>query len=89
MKSREIGITGGQIDTMPTVAYLLGINEESYKNTVFGRNLLNTNKNFAVLANRQYVGEATNNQEQQEEIKGIDLADIIIRKNYFKEQGYK
>ena len=89
MKGRDIGITGGQIDTMPTVAYLMGINEDSYNNTVFGRNLLNTNKDFAVLANKQYVGEAANNEELQLQIKGIDLADLIIRKNYFKEQGYK
>ncbi|MDR3541247.1 MAG: LTA synthase family protein [Desulfosporosinus sp.] len=89
MKGREIETTGGQIDTMPTVAYLMGINEASYKNTAFGRNLLNTQKNFAVLANKHYVGEAVNLKEQQEEIQGIDLADLIIRKNYFKEQGYK
>ena len=89
MKGRDIGIAGGQIDTMPTVAYLMGLKEESYKNTVFGRNLLNTNKDFAVLANKQFVGEAANNEEMQNEIKGIDLADLIIRKNYFKEQGYK
>lgn len=89
MKGRDIGITGGQIDTMPTVAYLMGINEESYKNTVFGRNLLNTNRDFSVLANKQCVGEAANNEELQNEIKGIDLADLIIRKNYFQEQGYK
>jgi len=84
-----VAITGGQIDTMPTVAYLMGINEASYKNTVFGRNLLNTNKDFAVLANKQYVGEAANNEELENKIKGIDLADLIIRKNYYKEAGYK
>lgn len=89
MKGRDIGITGGQIDTMPTVACLMGINEESYKNTVFGRNLLNTNKDFAVLANKEYVGEAASNDELQNQIKGIDLADLIIWKNYFKEKGYK
>jgi len=67
----------------------MGINEASYKNTVFGRNLLNTNKDFAVLANKQYVGEAANNEELENKIKGIDLADLIIRKNYYKEAGYK
>jgi len=89
MKGQDIGITGGQIDTMPTVACLMGINEESYKKTVFGRNLLNTSKDFAVLANKEYVGEAASNDELQNEIKGIDLADLIIWKNYFKEKGYK
>lgn len=89
MKGREIFISGGQIDTMPTLAYLMGIPEDHYKNTVFGRNLLNTNKDFAVLANKQYVGEAANNEELQRQIHGIDLADLIIRKNYFKGQGHR
>ncbi|MFZ3130761.1 MAG: LTA synthase family protein [Desulfosporosinus sp.] len=89
LKGREFAITGGQIDIMPTVAYLLGINEDSFRNTVFGRKLLNTNKDFAVLANKQYAGEAENSMEQENQIKGIDLADLVIRKNYFKEAGFK
>jgi len=87
LKGREVALTGGQIDTMPTLASLMGINEDSYKNTAFGRNLLNTNKDFAVLANKQYVGEAANNEELQHQIQGIDLADLIITKNYFKGAG--
>ncbi|HBW35786.1 LTA synthase family protein [Desulfosporosinus sp. BICA1-9] len=89
MKEREIMITGGQIDTMPTIAYLMGVNEDRYKYTVFGRNLLNTNKNFVVLSNRQYIGEAENTTEFENQITGLDIADLVIRKNYFKEAGYK
>ncbi|KGP74923.1 phosphoglycerol transferase [Desulfosporosinus sp. Tol-M] len=89
MNGQEITITGGQIDIMPTIAYLMGIMEDSYQNTVFGRNLLNTKKDFAVLANKQYVGKAENSTEQENRIKGIDLADLVIQKNYFKEAGYK
>lgn len=89
MNGREIAITGGQIDTMPTVAYLMGIKEDSYQNTVFGRNLLNTKKDFAVLSNRLYIGKATNNDDIENQIKGIDIADLVIGKNYFKEAGYK
>ena len=89
MKAQEIKTTGGQIDTMPTVASLMGIDENSYKFTAFGRNLLNTNKDFAVLANQQYVGKPSTKQEEESQIKGIDLADLIIRKNYFKEEGFK
>jgi len=89
MNGREIPTTGGQIDTMPTIAYLMGINEERYSNTVFGRNLLNTKKDFAVLANRQYMGDAENSTEFEHHIKGIDISDLVIRKNYFKVAGYK
>jgi len=89
MNGREIPTTGGQVDIMPTIANLLGTNEERYSNTVFGRNLLNTKKDFAVLANRLYMGEAENSTEFENHIKGIDMADLVIRKNYFKEAGYK
>lgn len=89
MKGQEIKTTGGQIDTLPTVGSLLGINENSYKNTAFGRNLLNTKKNFAILANRQFVGTPSSPQDEENQIKGIDLADLIVQKNYFKEKGFK
>ncbi|WP_242966712.1 LTA synthase family protein [Desulfosporosinus sp. FKA] len=89
MKGQELKITGGQIDTLPTIASLMGISEKTYQNTAFGRNLLNTHKNFAVLANKEYVGQASSETEKNQEITGIDLADLVIEKNYFKAQGYK
>ncbi|AFM41313.1 phosphoglycerol transferase family protein, alkaline phosphatase superfamily [Desulfosporosinus acidiphilus SJ4] len=89
MKGEELKITGGQIDTMPTIASLMGINEKLYANTAFGRNLLNTKKNFAVLANKQYIGQAPTKDDEDQAIMGIDMADLVIEKNYFKTQGYK
>lgn len=89
IEGQEIRTTGGQIDTMPTIAALMGLNENSYKNTAFGRNLLNTNKDFAVLDNKQYVGSAVTLQDEGKQKQGIDLADLIIQKNYFKENGFK
>lgn len=89
MTGQEIKTTGGQIDLFPTLAYLMGIKEDQYKTTAFGRNLLNTQKDFAVLANREYVGKPTTPVEQAREIQGIDLADLTLRGNYFKSLGYK
>lgn len=89
MKGREIVTSGGQIDTMPTIAYLMGVNEDRYNNTAFGRNLLNTKKDFAILSNHLYIGKPENTPEQDNEIQGLDIADLVIRKNYFKEAGYK
>lgn len=89
MNGQELKITGGQIDTMPTIASLMGISEKTYQNTAFGRNLLNTHKNFAVLANKEYVGQASSETEENQAIAGIDLADLVVEKNYFKGQGYK
>ncbi|AFQ43709.1 phosphoglycerol transferase family protein, alkaline phosphatase superfamily [Desulfosporosinus meridiei DSM 13257] len=89
MNGKEIFTIGGQVDTMPTIAYLLGIEEDRYISTAFGRNLLNTNKSFAVLATRQYMGESENSVEYENRLKGIDISDLVIRKNYYKEAGYK
>lgn len=82
----EIDTIGGEIDLFPTLAYLMGIPKEQYKDTVFGRNLLNTQKNFAVLANREYVGDTVLSAEQNRAIIGIDMADLVLRSNYFKQK---
>lgn len=81
---QEVKTTGGQIDLFPTLAYLMEIPEEQYSNTVFGRNLLNTRKDFAVLANTECVGKTVVQEEQNKEIQGIYLADLILRSDYFK-----
>lgn len=83
-KGQEIKTIGGQIDLYPTLAYLMGIPEEQYKDTTFGRNLLNTQKSFAVLANGEFIGKSASQEEENKAIQGIDLADLILRSNYFK-----
>lgn len=88
MKKQVINTTGGQIDLLPTLASLLGIDEEVYKNTAFGRNLLNTQKNFAVLANKQFVGRQDNNEEKLHAMNGLDISNLIVTKNYFHKLGY-
>lgn len=84
MAGQEMKTTGGQIDLFPTLAYLMGIPEDKYKNTAFGRNLLNTQKDFAILANGEYVGRLASKAEQNKEIQGIALSDLILRSNYLK-----
>lgn len=82
----EIKTIGGQVDLLPTLSYLWGIDKKEYEDTTMGRNLLNTKKNFVVLCNKEYVGDYKNEEEKQEAIKGIDYADDIIRSDYFKEK---
>lgn len=84
MNPEKINVSGGQIDTLPTAAYLMGINKKEYENTAMGRNLLNTKKDFAVLSTRNFIGKYNNEQEKKDAIDGIDIADLIIRSNYFK-----
>jgi len=83
MTGEMIELEGGQIDIMPTLLYLMGIEEGEYINSAMGRNLLKTNKNYAVSAKRTVTGEGLTEKDKEEAIRGLDMADIIIRSNYF------
>lgn len=83
-KGETVSIRGGQIDIMPTLLSLMGVEKREYLNSAMGRNLLNTKKNFAVLANGNRVGSIDADEKQkQDEIKGLEIADTIIRSNFF------
>ncbi len=77
-------VIGGQVDIMPTVAYLMGIDENKFSNTAMGRILLKTTKNYAVLANGTFIGDAASEKEKQTAIEGLEKADEIISGNYFR-----
>jgi lipoteichoic acid synthase len=87
LKGQKFTVTGGQIDIMPSLAYLFDL-DPSYKKTALGRNLFNTKKNFAVLASREFVGTAADDSEKTFLVKGIDISELIIRSNYYKHQGF-
>ncbi|MNP41867.1 Lipoteichoic acid synthase 1 [compost metagenome] len=76
-------IAGGQIDIMPTLAYLMGIDESKYINTALGRNLLKTNKSFAVMTNRSVRGTLSE-EEKEFYINSLELSDKMIKSDYFE-----
>ncbi len=84
MKQEEIATTGGEIDILPTVCYLMGIGSSEYEGTAMGRNLLNTDRSFAVLQGGKYVGDSDDAEQVAQAVKGLDIADTVIRGNYFK-----
>jgi phosphoglycerol transferase MdoB-like AlkP superfamily enzyme len=84
LKGKTVSTIGGEIDLMPTISYLMGIDESKYADTTMGRNLLKTNKNFAVLADGKYVGTAASSKEKNSSIQGLEIANKIIESNYFK-----
>src|SRR5665648_213203 len=84
MTGEEIKTVGGQIDIMPTLAELMGVDRNEYQGTAMGRNLLNTHKNFAVLSSGELVGTLTSDKERDNALQGLTIADEIIRSNYFK-----
>lgn len=84
LQPKEFRMYGGQIDILPTLAYLMGVEETEYAHTAMGRNLLKTNQSFAVLSNGRYVGEAVPSDVQDRRVQGLEIADQIIRSNFFK-----
>ncbi len=60
-------ILAGQIDVMPTLAYLLGMPEEDYIHSAMGRNLLKTNRSYAIFRDGTIHGELS---EEEKEIVG-------------------
>lgn len=84
MQGEEIKTNGGQIDIMPTLCYAFGIDDSKYKNTTMGRNLLNTNKSYALLSNGTIIGKETLNQSDIKHInESFDISEKIIRSDYF------
>ena len=82
-EGKTFDLYGGQIDVMPTLLYLLGVDKEKYENTALGRNLLNTEKSFAVITNGTLKGgENLTAEEKEIYIKSLDTSDKMIRSNY-------
>ncbi|GAA4700540.1 LTA synthase family protein [Brevibacillus fulvus] len=84
LTGKEIATIGGQIDMMPTIAYLMGIEEHQYLHSAMGRNLLKTEKNYAVLANGKLVGDEREPARQELYKQGLFVADRIIKGDYFR-----
>lgn len=87
MTGEEIKTTGGQIDILPTLAYLMGVDSKEYEDTAMGRNLLNTNRDFVALSNGELVGTFSSDKEREDVRLGLRIADEIIRSNYFERWG--
>lgn len=82
-EGKTFDVKGGQVDIMPTLLYLLGVENEKYINTALGRNLLNTNKSFAALTNLDVVGDNLAEEEKEMYKNIMLLSDKMIRSNYF------
>lgn len=85
-KGKEIKVNGGQVDFLPTISNLMGIQENKYSNTALGRNLLNTNLDYAVLTNRTYRGNEISSEEKKKYIDIIQYSNDMVKANYFKER---
>jgi lipoteichoic acid synthase len=84
ISGERFAVTGGHIDTMPTLLYLLGVDEHQYVDTAMGRNLLNTGLDFAVLRKGTVVGRDRFGPFAKKAVRGLAIADMILRSDYFR-----
>ena len=83
-----INASGGQVDILPTICYLLGINDNAYKNTSMGRVLVNTNINYTVLKDTKtdttlIRGNVENYNYERHLLDAYPRGADIIKSNYF------
>ncbi|SFB17971.1 LTA synthase family protein, partial [Clostridium frigidicarnis] len=78
-------VIGGQVDMMPTVAYLMGIERDRLKDSAMGRILVNTERNFTILNNGEIMGEPKSKEEENHIKNVFSVADKMIEGNYFKD----
>lgn len=83
IKGKTLDTIGGQIDIMPTLLYMLGVDKTEYENTALGRNLLNTNRNFAIITDGTIKGKDLTENDESIISTSLDISDKMIRGNYF------
>jgi len=77
---------GGQIDALPTIAYIMGIKDSSGQNDrVMGRNLFSTKESFALGSSDDVDGSMKNEPFKQWLEDGPKISNLIISSNYFKQ----
>jgi lipoteichoic acid synthase len=84
LAGERFAVTGGQVDIMPTILGLLGVDEEAVAGTAMGRNLLNTRRDLAVLTDGTVVGKDKDGPFAKTAVEGLAIADLAIRGDYFK-----
>jgi phosphoglycerol transferase MdoB-like AlkP superfamily enzyme len=70
---------GGQIDIMPTVLYMLGVEDSKYRDNLMGRILVNTNRNAVVIKDNVIKGEVKTEEEREHLLKSYDIGSKIIK----------
>ncbi|SFU56520.1 Phosphoglycerol transferase MdoB [Clostridium sp. DSM 8431] len=83
MPNKEITAHGGQVDLIPTVSYLLGVDKEKYINTSMGRNLVNTNRDATAIKGNEIVGNVSSEEEKEHLLNAYGIGSQIIKKDYF------
>ncbi|WP_170037100.1 LTA synthase family protein [Georgenia soli] len=83
LKGITVENPGGQVDMLPTLAYLFGFDPEEYA-WAMGRNLLGPHTGSAILSSGDVLPEADDAEHLQE---GLRVANLIISGDYFSSSG--
>ena len=85
LPGNKIPAYGGQIDILPTLAYIMGIDRKYYGKNYLGKNLFTAKNNIVLLPakNGIVLPENTPGYEKEKLLKNWKLSDLILRSNYF------
>ena len=74
---------GGQVDILPTISYLMGIDESLYKYSSMGRVLVNTKRDATVIKENTIIGNVKDKKEEQHLLDAYSIDAKIIKNNFF------
>lgn len=86
MEAMEVDTLGGQIDMLPTLLYLLGVETEEYAHAVMGGNLLGSHPGSVLMATGEVLGDPSRGDHLRE---AMAVAQLILRGDYFLEEDTK
>lgn len=75
----ESDVLAGQIDVMPTLAYLLGFDDSEYMNDAMGRNLLKTNRSYAIFRDGTVYSEGLSDDEIKMVRSSYDISEMMFQ----------
>lgn len=83
-----IKASGGQTDILPTLCYILGVDDDLYRKTSMGRVLVNTNIDATVIKDtatnsNTIKGTLKNYKEERHLLDAYTIGEKIIQDNYF------
>jgi phosphoglycerol transferase MdoB-like AlkP superfamily enzyme len=83
---KVVEASGGQVDMMPTIAYLLGIQKAKYQSDSMGRVLINTDRDATVIKGNNIVGNVKNDEEREHLLNSYRIGETIIRNDFFDDE---
>lgn len=82
-------VYGGQIDILPTIAYMMGIDRSEFEDSTMGRVLVNTDRNCTIFNDKTIKGDVKDDEERSHVSASYDIAEKFIRGNYLKWKNSK